>query len=119
MIMYLGGNLNTFVKGKELVPFYCLYTMKLSKELQLKFLDIFIKFKFNFNDKAFFPMYLKSISIFKLLVHKEVFDLNLYQDTINELLNNLNGSSNNTQEKRKLILYRNIIKNYKNKKENL
>lgn len=119
MIMYLGGNLSTFVKGKELVPFYCLYTMKLSKELQSKFLDIFIKFNFNFNNKLFFPMYLKSIPIFKLLIHKKVFDLNIYQDMLDELLNNLADIPNNNLEKRKLILYKNIIKNYKNKKENL
>lgn len=119
MIMYLGGNLNTFVKGKELVPFYCLYTMKLSKELQSKFLDIFIRFNFNFNNKLFFPMYLKNILIFKLLIHKKVFDLNIYQDMLDEMLNNLADISNNNLEKRKLILYKNIIKNYKNKKENL
>lgn len=119
MIMYLGGNLNTFVKGKELVPFYCLYTMKLSKELQAKFLDIFIKFNFNFNNKLFFPMYLKNVSIFKLLIHKKVLDLNIYQDTLDELINNLEDISNNSLEKRKLTLYKNIIKNYKNKKENL
>ncbi|MGL4787745.1 MAG: hypothetical protein ACRC2Q_12820 [Cetobacterium sp.] len=119
MIMYLGGNLNTFVKGKDLVPFYCLYNMTLSKELQSIFLNIFIKFNFNFNNKLFFPTYLKSIPIFKLLLHKGVFDLNSYENTINELLNKLTDLSNNNLEKRKLILYKNIIKNYKNKKENL
>ena len=118
MILHLGGNLNTFIKGKELVPFYCLYTMKLSKELQLKFLDIFIKFKFNFDNKLFFPMYLKSIPVFKFLVYRKTFDLTAYQEIIDQLLNN-SADISNSLEKRKLILYKNIIKNYKNKKENL
>lgn len=116
MIMYLGGNLNTFIKGKELVPFYCLYNMKLTKELQSKFLDIFIKFNFNFNNKLFFQIYLKNISVFKLLIHKEVFDLDAYQKMLDERLNELEDIPNNNLEKRKLILYKNIIKNTKIKR---
>ena len=63
-------------------------------------------------------MYLKSIPVFKFLVYRKTFDLTAYQEIIDQLLNN-SADISNSLEKRKLILYKNIIKNYKNKKENL
>lgn len=119
MIMYLGGNLNTFVKGKEILPLYCFHRMKLPQDIQTKFLDIFLKFNFNFNNTQFFQLYLKNIYLFKLLVKKHSLDLDVFSNIINELLGKCEDIPNNNIEKRKLILYKNIIKNYKNKKENL
>ena len=119
MILYLGGNLNTFIKSKELVPFYCFNKMNLSKDVQIKFLDIFVKFNFDFNNINFFQIYLKNIKLFKLLIKKGILHLNIFSELINKSLINLEDVSNNSIEKRKLILYKNIIKNYKNKKENL
>ncbi|MDX8335030.1 UvrD-helicase domain-containing protein [Candidatus Cetobacterium colombiensis] len=119
MILYLGGNLSTYVKGKELVPIYCLHRMDISQELKSEFLDIFLKFNFNFNDISFLPIYLKKISMFKLLINRNLLDINIFESTINELLKTKVDLPDNNLEKRKLILYKNIIKNYKNKKENL
>ena len=119
MVLYLGGNINTFVKSKELVPFYCFNKMNLSKDIQLKFLDVFTKFNFDFNNAQFFQIYLKNIKLFKLLIKKGILHLDIFSELIDKALINLEDIPNDNIEKRKLILYKNIIKNYKNKKENL
>ncbi|MGL4998846.1 MAG: UvrD-helicase domain-containing protein [Cetobacterium sp.] len=116
MILLLGGNLNTYVKGKEFVPLYTLCRMNLSKELKIEFLNIYKKYHFDFNKTQHFTLYLKFIKCFKFLIDKEALDLVFTENIIQENIEAMKDSVNFEIKKRKLTLFKNIIKNYKKKR---
>lgn len=119
MILYLGGNLNTYVKGKEFVPFYILSFMNESDDLIKKFLDVCIKHNFDFNVEENFDLYLDKIKYFKHLVNKDALTYEFADKTLDKFFKVVSFVSESEIEKRKLTLCKNIIKNYKKKKESL
>ncbi|MGL6024287.1 MAG: UvrD-helicase domain-containing protein, partial [Cetobacterium sp.] len=72
MILILGGNMNTFVKGKEILPIYSLIRLELEEDIKLAFLKIYLKYNFDFNSTKYYVYYTKKPKIFKFLVNKEV-----------------------------------------------
>ncbi|MGL6066934.1 MAG: UvrD-helicase domain-containing protein [Cetobacterium sp.] len=116
MILLLGGNLNTFVKGKEILPLYTLSRMELSHELKNDFFDIFKKYNFDFNKTEHFKTYVKFTKCFKFLIDKNELDLSLTEVIINANLESLKDSKNIEILKRKLTLCKHIMKNYKKKR---
>ncbi|MGL4970979.1 MAG: hypothetical protein ACRC45_05055, partial [Cetobacterium sp.] len=119
MILYLGGNLNTYVKGKEFVPFYTISRIKEPKDLIKSFLNIYIKHKFNFNNKQNFNLYVENIEYFKYLINKGALSSEFAEEILDEYLEFIKDIQHADLEKRKLTLCKNIIKNYKRKKERL
>lgn len=119
MILYLGGNINTYVKGKEFVPFYIMLRMNEPKEIIYNFLDICIKHNFNFNNNNNLYIYVAKVKYFKYLLYKEAINLEIFEDYVNKLLEALLETPDSKIEIRKSTLCKNIIKNYKKKKENL
>lgn len=113
MVLYLGGNLNTYVKGGELVPFYCLGKIHLEMGKKLQFFNILKKHGFDFNNKAYFPIYLKYIKLFKFLINEKGIDIVDFKILIEKKLDEIKDVLI-SKKKRKLLLFKQMIKNIEN-----
>ncbi|MEG0069516.1 UvrD-helicase domain-containing protein [Cetobacterium sp.] len=114
MILALGGNLNSYIKGKDLVPVYCLGNLKMSKDKTEQFVKIFLKYNFNFDRALYIAVFLNNPYAFKLLAKAKQFKTDSILNIVNDFLNNHETETNKLDiNNRKLKLFKNILKNYK------
>ena len=116
MVLALGGNIKTHVKGKNLLFLYYIDNMKLSKDKLSDFIDIFIEYNFDYNNLSYIPIFYQNPIAFKLLVKKNQIDQELFFNTLNSLTNDLMKLELNDILRRKLELLKNILKNYRRRK---
>ncbi|WP_297597234.1 UvrD-helicase domain-containing protein [uncultured Cetobacterium sp.] len=114
MILMLGGNLTSFIKGKDLVPLYCLGNMKMSREKTDEFIKIFLRCNFNFDNPLYIAVFLNNPGAFKILAKAKHFKTDTIPNIIANFLNNQGDEPNLLDiSSRKFKLFKNILKNYK------
>lgn len=111
MILSLGGNIHTFIKGKYTIPEYFIMYPPDTKNNIDDFFNIFYHNGLTLSRPSYISIYLNSLKLFKYLLSKDKFTLS---DTfIEELQNNISLETERTIRSRKLLLMKQIIKNHK------
>ncbi len=109
MVLVLGGRFDSYVKGKELLPFYTLKYMNFSKKKEKIFIEIFIKYGFNFNEKQYLFTYLTELKIAKKLIKYGVLNIKNFEN----FLDSFSVSKLDFLMCRKILLLKKIIMNTK------
>nr|WP_307774690.1 UvrD-helicase domain-containing protein [uncultured Cetobacterium sp.] len=116
MILVLGGNINTYIKGKYTIPEACFIDKDIPLDVKNDFIDIFINKNFNFNINYYVNTIINIPKLLKLLCKKELIDEEFYLDAVDHLLTLLEKG---TIPYRKLTLAKNILKNHKRSKKEI
>lgn len=111
MILSLGGNIHTFIKGKYTIPEYFILIHPNNDKDIKEFLNVFNQYNFTLSNANYINSYLNSLKFFKYLLKHNYITIN--DKFIEELQLYISLELNITIRLRKLLLMKQIIKNHK------